>query len=825
MPAMIEHLESAIVDVRYAIRALIRTPGYSLVAVLTLAIGLASTTAMFSVVDTVVLRALPYANPERLLTVYERSEDGGLRVPSYPTFQDWQTQSATVASAIQGMAFIRGDGVLLPMPNGPERGIAAYVTPGFFALLGTRPLLGRSFARDEEMPGAPRVGILSYDYFVKQFGADPATIGKVVAIDSVPTTIIGVMPRAFAYPNFAGPGSFLGPSVWQPIAVFEASHAALRLRGLHVDSRALLRLRSGVDSARAAAVMKTIALRLAAEYPVEQAHWTSLALQPMTNELFGTLRQTILLISSAIGLVLLLACANVANLSLVRTSARARDLAVRSALGGGRWRLARQLLTEALVLSLCAIGVGLLVGAALVGYVRRSAGGQLPFSEALGIDARAALFALGASLATALLVGLLPAVQAGSARVMERLRSGIAAATGGTRERRLRNILVAVQFALALTLLVGAGLLIQSFRRMAAVPLGYDARDTIEFAISPPRHRYETPAEAAALYARLLTAVSAVPGVTSAAAKGGPLLPVKVETDASSGGRAVESAVYHPVSTDYRRTLRIPLVAGRWFSAEDMRSPNAFVVSEKLAKKLWPGASALGKRVTVRRASQARADFGQPMTLPVVGVLADVRENGPEDDFAAEIYLPYTLEVWPWMQFVVRAANPTRALPAVNRAIREVEPALNFFGTPSVASTGADAIDAQRRFVTFVLAGFAGCALLLATIGLYGTVSYSVVQRTRELGVRIALGASPRSIILLVMRGGLGVVLVGGVVGLGGAIAATRIIRSMLFQTTATDVTTLLVVPVLLAAAATLASYWSARRAAKTDPMVAIKGE
>ena len=822
---MMGELESAIADLRYAVRTLIRTPGYALVAILTLAIGLATTTAMFSVVDTAVLRALPYADPERLLTVYERSEDGALRVPSYPTFQDWQAQSVTVTGAVQSMAFVRGDGVLLPMPNGPERGIAAYVTPGFFALLGTRPILGRTFAPDEEVSGAPHVGILSYEYFVKQFGADPSIIGRAVAIDSVPTTIIGVMPRAFAYPNFADPGSFLPPAVWQPIAVFEASHAALKLRALHVDSRALLRLRRGVDSAQAATVMKTIALRLATQYPVEQAHWTSIALQPMTNELFGTLRQTIVLISSAVGLVLLLACANVANLSLVRASARARELAVRSALGGGRWRLARQFLTEALVLSLCAVGVGFVMAFALVGYVRRSAGAQLPFSESLAVDARAAGFALTAALATALLVGVLPAIQAGSVRVMERLRSGIAAATGGARERQVRNILVAVQFALALTLLVGAGLLIQSFRRMAAVPLGYDARDTIEFAISPPRHRYEKPAEAAALYGRILASVSAVPGVTGTAAKGGALLPVKVETDASSGGRAVESAVYHPVSTDYRRTLRIPLVAGRWFSDDDMRSPNGFVVSAKLAKKLWPGVTALGKRVTVRRASQARADFGQPITMPVIGVLADVRENGPDDDLAAEIYLPYTLEVWPWMQFVVRADNPARVLAAVDRAIRDVEPALNFFGKPSIAATGADAIDAQRRFVTFVVAGFAGCALLLATLGLYGTVSYSVVQRTRELGVRIALGASPRSIILLVMRSGLAVVLAGGAVGLCGAIAATRIIRSMLFQTTATDVTTLVVVPVLLAAAATAASYRSARRAAKTDPMVAIKGE
>jgi predicted permease len=372
---------------------------------------------------------------------------------------------------------------------------------------------------------------------------------------------------------------------------------------------------------------------------------------------------------------------------------------------------------------------------------------------------------------------------------------------------------------------MGAGLLIQSFRRMAAMPLGYDASDTITFAISPPRHRYEKPAEAAALYARILDGVRAVPSVTGVAAAGGALLPTKVETDATSGGRAAESAVYHPVSTAYRRTLRIPMVRGRWFTDDDMRSPVGFVVSSKLAKKLWPDQDALGKRVTVRRASQARADFGQPITLPVIGVIADVRESGPDDDLAAEIYLPYTLEVWPWMRFVVRAANPTHVVASVDRAIRGVEPALNFLGKPSVEPTGADAIDAQRRFVTFVLTGFAGCALFLATVGLYGTVSYSVVQRTRELGIRIALGASPRSIIGLVMRIGLIFVVAGGVLGVAGAIAATRIIRTMLFQTTATDVTTFVVVPIVLGSAATMASYWSARRAGNTDPLMAMKGE
>ena len=823
---MIRHaLEAVAQDLRLGVRSLLRSPAFSVVAVGTLAVGIGCTTAAFSVLDTAVWRAMPYERPELLQTVFERSDDGGLRVPSYPTFRDWQTQSTTVSNAIAGMAFVRGDGVILPMPNGPEREIAAYVTPGFFALMGTKPGIGRGFAPDEEQLGGPRVAILSYDYFLKQFGGDPQTIGKVVDVDSIPTTVIGVMPHGFAYPNFGDPGYLLGPSLWQPIAVFEATHAALTLRGLHVDSRAVLRLRAGVDSARAATAMRTIAQRLAVEYPVEQAHWSSVAMQPIADEMFGSQRQTIALISGAIGLVLLLACANVANLSLVRASARSREYAVRAALGAGRTRLAQHLLCESLVLALVSGAVGVWLSIGLVSYVRSAATSRVPFAAELGIDGRAALFALIASIMTMLLVGSLPALQTTRSRTMENLRSAASAAIGGRREARARNLLVSLQFALAVTLLIGAGLLIQSFRRMIATSLGYDPNDTIEFLISPPRHRYESPSEAAALYARIIEAVRGVPGVTGAAAGGGALLPVKVESDATSGGRAEQSAIYHTVSADYRNTMRIPLVAGRWFTEDDMRSPVGFVVSQRLANKLWPGASALGKRVTVRRASQARADFGQPITLSVIGVLADVREGGPEDEPSAELYLPYTLEVWPWMRFVVRAVNAPRALPTVERAVRGVEPALNFLGKPSVAATGMDAIDSERRFVTFVVAGFSVCALLLATVGLYGTVSYTVVQRTRELGVRIALGASGRSIVGLVMRDSSVFVIVGGMVGMMGALAATRVIRSLLFQTTSTDVATFIAVPLLFVVAAAFASYRSARRAARTDPMIAMRGE
>jgi putative ABC transport system permease protein len=811
-------------DTRYALRTLRRSPGFAVVAIVTLTLGIATTTAAFSVVDTVVLRGLPYRDAGRLMNVYERSDQGSLRVPSYPTYVDWMNQARTVSSAIEGFAFVRGDGVIMPTPSGDDRKIAAYVTPGFFALMGTRPLFGRTFLPDEERLGGPRVGVISYEYFNSQFGGDASIIGKTVPVDSVPTTIIGVMPQAFAYPNFAGVGGFLQPVIWQPIAIFQATHNQLTLRGLHVDSRAVLRLRSNADSAKAATVMRTIEARLAAEYPIDQAHWTGVGLQPIATELLGGVRQTLFLISGAIVLVLLLACANVANLLLVRASARSRELAVRSALGAGRWRLAQQLLIEAAVLAAAAGALGLLFASSLVGYVRHAAGERLPFGDQIAVNGRAALFALGAVASAALLVGALPAVHAGS-RVMQRIRSGGAGALGGRREASMRNLLVSVQFALALTLLAGAGLLVQSFRRLMSVPLGYDSTNVVDFAIQPPPHRYNEPAQAAALYKRIVESLRATPGITEAAAAGGARIPVKIDTEGASGAKPVVQAAYHPVSSDYRSTLRIPMVAGRWFTDDDMRSPVGFVINQRLARDLWGSSSALGKRITVRRASQARADFGQPITLPVIGVIADAHLDGLDNDPSPELYLPYTLEVWPWMQFVVRVRNAVGAEALVTRIVQGVEPGVRFFGKPSLERQGLEAIDPQRRFVTFVLSGFAVCALLLATIGLYGIVAYSVVQRTRELGVRIALGATQRNVQALVMRDGMRFVIAGALVGTLGALAATRFIRSMLFETTSFDLATFITVPLLLAAAALGASYLSARRAARTDPLLAIRGE
>jgi putative ABC transport system permease protein len=820
-------LETASRDLGYALRSLRRSPAFAIVAVLTLAVGVACVTAAFSVVDAVLLRGLPYRSPETLQTVYERSDDGALRVPSYPTFRDWQAAAASVSDAIDGLAFVRGDAVSLERSegtDGPDQKIAAYVTPGFFRLLGTPPLLGRTFAPEEERPGGPDVAVISHELFTQRFGGDPATVGKVIAIDSVPTTIVGVMPRGFAYPNFGGAPQWVPTALWQPIALYEARHNTLSLRGLHVDSRAAMRLRQGVDSARVMAAMRTIQLRLADEYPAEQAHWTSVSLRSFSEELFGDLRSTLVLISAAIALVLVLACANVANLFLVRAGSRARELAVRSVLGAGRWRIVRQLATETLVVAGVAGVVGALMGHALVGFVRQYAAERLPFGTAIALDGRALLFALGATTLSALLVGVLPALYASrsSANLMDRLRSGATAAIGSAGERRARSVLVSLQFGLAFTLLVGAGLLIQSVRRVLATPLGYDPSNVIAFNLAPQGKKYEAPADAALLYRRIADAVAAVPGVEMAAIAGGALIPTRVEPVGQPTDGEELRALYHPVSAEYLRTMRIPLVSGRWFTEDDMRAPSGFVINESLAKRLFPGTSPLGKQITTYRASQARADFGQPITLPVIGVVGDVRQFGRESDANPELFLPYTLEVWPWMNFVARAPNALAVLRTVEAAVRGVDPAISLRGKPSVIQAGLPPV---RRFVTSLLSGFAVAALLLAATGLYGIIAYGVVQRTREVGIRIALGASPRSIVRLVLRDGARYALGGAVVGLFGAFAATRLLRSMLFETNVTDPVTLAAVPLVLGIVALAASYLPARRAARTDPLVAIRAD
>jgi predicted permease len=812
-------------DFRTAFRSLRRAPVFAGVSVLTLALAIGSAAAVFSVVDAVFIRGLPYRDTGRLRTIYEQSETGGYRVPSFPTYLDWQSQAGALRGTIDGFAFIRGDGVMLDNPEGRERSIAAFVTPGFFALMGTQPELGRTFLPDDELPGSPRVAVISHEYFVKRFNGSPSSIGETISIDSVPTRVIGVMPRGFAFPNFAADGYWMPPTLWQPIAVFQATKPALTKRSLHVDSRALIRINEHADPAGAVAAMRTIEQRLAAEYPVDQARWTAVFTRSLADEMFGPLSTTLLMIGGAIGLVLLLACVNTANLMLVRTSVRAKDLAVRTALGAGAWRLAQHQLTEVVIIAALSGAGAVGLGQLFVGALRPYAAQRLPFSGSIHVDGRSLAFVVALVVLVIMLVALLPVMQTLRGSPVARLRAGSTSRAQGVGERRTRDVLATTQMALAIAVLIAAGLLIQSLRRISGVQLGYDP-DALEFAISPPAHRYDAPADAAALYKRIMDATSAIPSVEGVAATGGALIPTRVETAVQHSSTAPD-ALYHPVSANYFDLFRIRVVAGRGFNDQDVRAPAGFVVTENLARKLWPSGTAIGQRITVRRQSQARADVGQPITLPVIGVVADHRAAGATNDPPMQVFLPYTLEVWPWMTFAVRGPQTAAVAAQVDRAIHEVDPGITYLGekpTPRVESLSRRLSD-PRVFVMSLMTTFGAIALFLAAIGLYGVVAYGVTQRTYEFGLRMAIGATSADIRRLVMRHVALLVVAGVVVGVAVGAAGARVVRSMLFDTNVNDVATLVAVPLLLVIVAALASMLPARRASRVDPIIAIRGD
>jgi putative ABC transport system permease protein len=804
-------------------RWLRRSPGFALAAVLILAPAIGGATAMFSIVDAVIVRGLPYRDAGRLQAVYESSDNGNLRTPSYPTVRDWQAQIGDANPAIEGVSFIRGNGVSVLGPGGPEQRIVAYVDSEFFSLTGARPLAGRALAADDYRFDAPQIAVASFDFFQHQFNGDRSAIGRTVVIDSMPTTIIGVMPPGFAYPNF-GSGGWLPPAIWEPITAFQRTNQALSLRGLHVDSRTILRVRAGSDSARVTSTLHTIEQRLAAEYPAEQGHWTSVQLAGLSEELFGRFRSTLVLISGAVGLLLLLACANIANLLLVRVSSRDREMAIRAALGAGSWRLTRLVVADAVAIATAGGAVGLALAHVALSFVRSYAGARLPFATQFAIDARAASFVFVAAAGSALFLAIVPLLHRGHGRLAERLRGGSSSTTSGTAGRRVRGVLVSLQLALTIAVLIGAGLLVQSVRRLAAIDLGYDPRGLISFTIAPASHRYDEPADAAALYKRIIEAVRAVPGVDLAAAAGGALLPTKVETEEQRGAATPPTAAYHPISADYLGVLRLRIVAGRAFTDDDMRSPNGFLVTENLAKHLWPGTTAIGKRITVYRSSQARVDFGQPMTLPVVGVVSDYRAFGPDQNAPEQVFLPYTLEVWPWMNFVVRSSRSGQTLGAVTKAVQSVDPAIKFRGSPSLERTGPSFAD-PRFFVMTLMSAFAATALVLSAIGLYAVVAFGASQRTRELGIRIAVGATQRRILWFVASDAGVFVAVGTIAGLLVASMTTRVLRAMLFETAPSDLTTFIVVPFLLAGVAAIAAVIPAYRAARIDPLVALRAE
>lgn len=813
-------------DIRYALRALRRTPGFTLAALFTLALTIGANAAIFGLIRGILLRPLPYADGERLVALAELHPQQGPRLASYPTFEDWRRES----QSFDGLVFIRGQTLILQTDEGPEQIVGGFVSGDFFRVAGSGPAIGRGFAPEEEQGGSRPVAVLSDALWRRRFGADPAAIGHTMTLGDQAVTIIGVMPRAFGYPTWA--------TVWMPIAALPAAdQAVLTARGLHTDSRIIGRLRPGHDPTQAAAEMGSVAERIAAAYPAESAGWTQVRLSPVTQEVMGDARPRLLILQAAALLVLLIGCANLANLSLARGAARARELAVRTAIGASRGRIIQQLFIES---SLLAVGGGA-AGLVLAGWAQTALRGVapdvLPRLDEVSVDSTVLVFTLSLSLFTATVFGLLPAVRASRSDLTADLVDGNRQ-LGGVRGSRSRSLLIVAEVALAMMLLVGAGLLLRSFDRMNAVRVGFEPEHLLTLRVIPPEPRYSDPERAVELYQHLQREVASVPGVESVALTNHlPLTGASMDTRVKVAGResdgtAEDAALFRTVSPEYFETMRIPVVAGRGFGAADLTgSSAAVVVNQMFVQRYFAGADPLGRRVTAFKSVQRRSDFGEPLDGIVVGVVGDVRHFDQESDVVPEVYLPYLRNPPRWISLVARTRlDPGQMIPQLRRVVRSVEPDIPVVGADLFA--GFAAVDeymarnrAPRVINTSLVAIFAATALVLAIVGLYGVVSYLVTRRERELGLRMALGAQRRDVLKLVLGHTLSLCLIGLALGTAGALALTRFMASLLFGITATDPVTFGVVIAALAAVALAAAYLPALRATRVDPMIALRAE
>lgn len=808
-------------DLRQALRTLSRSPGYTATVILTLALGIGGTTAGYSVLRSVILRPFAWAPAHRVMMIAEQDSAANVRPASYPTFLDWRTGT----NAFEALAFVRGEGVVLKTDRGAERLVGAFVTSEYFRVLPEPAAIGRTLGPADFAADAPAVAAISWPLWQRRFGGDRAVIGRSVILGERSYTIVGVMPIGFVYPVWA--------DLWVPITAILSTSPALQQRGLHVDSRVVGRLRAGIDSAAGVEALSAVAAHLAETYPAENGGWRRVAFLPVAAEILGGTGPQLRLLTMAAIFVLLIACVNVAALALARAGARSRELAIRTALGGGRGALLRLLAAECVVLGVGAGAVGLGAAVLLVGWLRVGGGDLLPRAAELAVDPRAMAAAVGLSVALVVALGVMPVLRAAPLHGV--LREGSGAGARPVR-RRIRAVLVVSEIALALVLLCGAGLLVRSLERLQRVPTGFDEDHLLAVPIMPPSPRYESPERALQLYRDVARAVAAVPGVRSVALTNHvPLSGASINTPLEvegAGARETDEALFRVVDTAYFRTAGIPIVRGRDFTADDLDHPgDAVLVNQALAARYWPAGDALGKRITVRKSAQGRPEFGDPVRARVVGVVGNVRHYSLDTDFVPEVYLPYTVTVWGWMSLLVRTGgDPAALVPAAARAARSVEPDLPLEGASPLnrvydLPTSLRESLAYRRFVTGLLGAFAVPAVLLAALGIFGVVSYLVAQRGREIGIRMALGAQRQHVVALVLAEGMRLAAIGVVLGTLGAIATTRWLRSELYETSATDPLTFLLAALALAGVSLCATLLPARRATAIDPARTLQSE
>jgi putative ABC transport system permease protein len=815
-------MDSLLQDIRYSLRRLAKSPGFTLVVVLTLALGIGANTAIFSAVNAVLLRPLAYADPGRLVTIEHFYPSlGGLKAPvSVPGFRDYQALGRTFESmAVENRwaANLTGQGEPVRVPG-------ARVTGRFFGTLGVPAQLGRGLQPGEDSAGREHVVVLSHGLWQRLFGGDRGIVGRALSLNGESYQVVGVMPEGFR--------DFFNRNIdlWAPL-VFDPGQ-------LGDDNRTneflnlIARVRPGVPEEQAAAEMRSLAQQLKQRYPDSYASDWSLVTTPLAQRSVGDVRPALLVLLGAVGFVLLIACANVANLLLARAAARSKEIAVRTALGASRDRLVRQLLTESLLLALAGGALGLLLAYWGVRSVVALNPGELPRADEIGIDAPVMAFTLFVSLVTGLLFGLAPAMHASAADLHGMLKEGGRGSAGDRGGQGLRRTLVVAEVALALTLLTGAGLLVKSFARLQGVDPGFDPGHLMTFNLSLPATRYPADSQQTAFFDQVLPAIAAVPGVRAAGATS--VMPFSGSWSTAS----FEVEGYQPppktqgpwgdvriVTPGFFETLRVPLRKGRFLGEEDRAGARRVaVVDEELVRRYWPNQDPLGKRVTFGPPAGA-TDTTTREWIEVVGVVGHTKHEGLDAEDRVQLYMPYRQQPLPTLTVAVRTSgDPNTYVTQLRRAVQSVDPDQPIANARTMEELIAQSVG-QRRLSMLLLSLFSGIAFVLASVGIYGLMSYSVAQRSRELGVRIALGAARSDVLRLVLRQGMSLALMGIVIGVGAAFALTRLIESQLYGVRATDPATFVGVAALLGVTALAANLVPALRATRVDPAVVLREE
>ncbi|MEK6287033.1 MAG: ABC transporter permease [Acidobacteriota bacterium] len=809
-------METLLKDLRFGIRMMTRSPGFTLVALITIALGIGANTAIFSVVNTVLLRPLPYEDPGRLVVLWEKQGRIEHASPSLPDFVDWRDRN----QSFEQTAIARRDNVNLTGTGEPERLIARQITANFFSTLGVTPQAGRSFSEEEEQTKAPVV-LISDGLWKRRFGSDPALVGKPITLYDSSFTVVGILPPSF---QFYTPADVFVPLSFMPDRLKQA-------REEHGGMVAIARLKPGVNAQQAQADMDIIAEALEQQYP-KTNNGLRVTINSIYNDMVGDMRPSLLLLLGAVGFVLLIACANVANLLLARGAARQKEIAIRSALGASRFRVVRQLLTESVALSVAGGALGLLLAMWGAELLLAAIPNSIPWIKEIALDHNVLGFTLAASIVTGIVFGLAPALQSSGPDLNETLKEGGRGSTAG--RHRMRSVLVVAEVALALVLLIGAGLMLKTFSRLRQIDAGFNPRNllTMTFSLSPTRYSEGT--RARAFYKQLEQRIGSLPGVQAAAFTssvplgGANVTSVLLEGQKFSSYGDQNLTVNSQVGAGYFRAMGIPLLSGRTFTEQETdKTPLAAIIDDNMARELFPDRDPIGQRLFLNEGNIRFEVIGIVKHIKHLSWEADAQSNIRFQMYANYNQIPdqYFAPATRTMSLVVRTeSDPLALAPAVRGQVLDVDKDQPVYNVKPMEELITASIS-QQRFAMMLLVAFAGVALMLAAVGIYGVMSFSVTQRSHEIGIRMALGARGSDVLNLVVTQGLKLVIAGIALGLVGAFALTRLMTSLLFGVSATDPAIFVVTSAALAGVALAASFIPARRATKVDPMVALRCE